>query len=600
MVETGRIETGAAAANLVASSIYKLVDTLSPGNNIAWGNALYFPDSSETDQGATGNNKSTKTYIDEISSNQATLVFVHRKGQSTTTYTFSTSETIPSNIKLKIEKGAILSIDNGITLTINGPFEAGLYQVFSGAGTVSIGNISVVINPKWWGADPSAASAVNAAAIQASLTAISTYGKWELPGGTFTCDSGISITTVTRASFNFIGLLRFDHCNGLLIDDSDYCKFDDIKIFSTEKDWTDVYYGLKVKNSGGNKIDINTIHSLNKAVYMQADGAGCNYNRLYIGTFQDCKYGMYVENINAGATNKTEIYGGKFSASAPRVGNYGIYFVHPDTYAYTNWTFYNTCLEGLEAGIHFDTCVYMTLVQPYFENVDNNWVECILGNEHLVWILGAADFDETKVAFTYQTRDWTIIGAGGNDTNYKTIITSADYGGLSFASETDLSGSIDHLRYVKAGSYGLLWNDRFGQGSVFGIKGYYTTNGAAPVAGTYMKGAVCWNHQTIASGNVIAWTADSAGTEGTLAGVTGTVANGSPLLTVNSVTDLVEGQYLDVAGDGGGTSFSGIQIKYINRATKVCTMYSNATKASTGTAVSYHSVDNWVSQGNYP
>lgn len=99
-------------------------------------NSNYYPDHNAADQGVTGDSNTVKYYIDTISTDSGTIFFRHNSGGATTTYTFSTNETIPSNINVIIEKGAILSIGAGITLTINGSFDAGLYQVFSGGGSV--------------------------------------------------------------------------------------------------------------------------------------------------------------------------------------------------------------------------------------------------------------------------------------------------------------------------------------------------------------------------------------------------------------------------------------------------------------------------------
>ena len=112
---------------------------------------MYFPDYTEADQGVTGNGKSAKAYIDAIATEKATLVFRHNSGAATTTYTFSTDETIPSNINIVIEKGAILSIGSTKTLTINSSFSVGRYQVFSGDGSVNFG-FGVEAYPEWWGA----------------------------------------------------------------------------------------------------------------------------------------------------------------------------------------------------------------------------------------------------------------------------------------------------------------------------------------------------------------------------------------------------------------------------------------------------------------
>ena len=111
----------------------------------------YFPDYNEADQGATGSGKSTKAYVDTIGADSATLVFRHNSGAAITTYTFSTDEIIPSNINVIIEEGAILSINNAVTLAINGSIKAGLYKVFSCTGTGVISGLKEVY-PEWWGA----------------------------------------------------------------------------------------------------------------------------------------------------------------------------------------------------------------------------------------------------------------------------------------------------------------------------------------------------------------------------------------------------------------------------------------------------------------
>ncbi len=82
------------------------------------------------------------------------------------TYTFPSSYTIPANITLAPENGAILSVPAGVTLTINGPFQAGPYKVFSYTGTGqgpqanNTGPWPLIFSrssvekfyPQWWGA----------------------------------------------------------------------------------------------------------------------------------------------------------------------------------------------------------------------------------------------------------------------------------------------------------------------------------------------------------------------------------------------------------------------------------------------------------------
>jgi hypothetical protein len=62
---------------------------------------------------------------------------------------------IPANIALRIDKGSIIRIPHGCTLQINGPLEAGPYQIFSctGSGKVTFGPGSgKALLIRWWGA----------------------------------------------------------------------------------------------------------------------------------------------------------------------------------------------------------------------------------------------------------------------------------------------------------------------------------------------------------------------------------------------------------------------------------------------------------------
>lgn len=61
------------------------------------------------------------------------------------------SITIPANITLKFEHGAILKISAAKTFTINGNIESSVRQIFSGAGMVKLGSLIKEAYPQWWG-----------------------------------------------------------------------------------------------------------------------------------------------------------------------------------------------------------------------------------------------------------------------------------------------------------------------------------------------------------------------------------------------------------------------------------------------------------------
>lgn len=99
-----------------------------------------------TDHGDASEVGSLKYVCDLLGSESKTITL--EKG----TYSVGTSFTIPNNVAIRMNNGAILEIATGQTLTINGPFEAGLYQVFDCVGTGEVllpGTVTVIT--QWFG-----------------------------------------------------------------------------------------------------------------------------------------------------------------------------------------------------------------------------------------------------------------------------------------------------------------------------------------------------------------------------------------------------------------------------------------------------------------
>jgi hypothetical protein len=97
--------------------------------------------------------------------NKATLLL--RPG----TWVISNNITITSNITLKVPPGAIIQVATGKTLTINGPFDAGLFQVFSCTGTGTVAGLKQA-RPEWFGAVINDTGTDNAPAILAAMKAV--------------------------------------------------------------------------------------------------------------------------------------------------------------------------------------------------------------------------------------------------------------------------------------------------------------------------------------------------------------------------------------------------------------------------------------------
>jgi len=64
------------------------------------------------------------------------------------TWAINNDVTVTSNITLKCPAGVTVSVASGKTLTVEGPLEAGPYQIFSGSGTVSITGVQI-IHDQW-------------------------------------------------------------------------------------------------------------------------------------------------------------------------------------------------------------------------------------------------------------------------------------------------------------------------------------------------------------------------------------------------------------------------------------------------------------------
>lgn len=130
------------------------------------------------------------TAVTAIGSDHATIYL------RPTSITISTDLTIPANVTLSAPNGTTLAIATGITLTINGPFIAGLYQVFSctGTGAVVFGAGTVdKVHPEWFGATRNGTTA-DTAAISSALTAVESGGKvYFSKGGSY------AVTTLTAA-----------------------------------------------------------------------------------------------------------------------------------------------------------------------------------------------------------------------------------------------------------------------------------------------------------------------------------------------------------------------------------------------------------------
>lgn len=242
------------------------------------------------------------------------------------THNLNANLTIPSNITLKPERGAIFAVADTKTLTINGGLEAGLYQVFSCTGTgkaVFAAGSNQTIIPQWWGASPSASAAINTAAIQASFTALADYTSWTLPPGIYTCNASLVIgsygTALYGLTMDFKGYLKFDACSGV---DFRYVRRSNIRGIKVEQlvaDWTAARFGMKFGMCSRNNIEIQIAKNWTYGFWLCGDTTdGVNLTNAYLtfnlGYLSENKYDEYVTN-NGGWVTEISHFGGQFTSN---------------------------------------------------------------------------------------------------------------------------------------------------------------------------------------------------------------------------------------------------------------------------------------------
>lgn len=67
------------------------------------------------------------------------------------TWQVNNTFSVPSNINLKFEQGAVLNVNGSYVVNINGLLEAPTIQIFSGTGKVVLSSMVTEAYPQWWG-----------------------------------------------------------------------------------------------------------------------------------------------------------------------------------------------------------------------------------------------------------------------------------------------------------------------------------------------------------------------------------------------------------------------------------------------------------------
>jgi len=456
---------------------------------------VYYADPTAADQGAAGT-RTIKGLMTAIgSTKQATIVLAHTSSSTNTTYTVSTDLTVSSNITVKVDRGALVSIASGKTLTITGTLDAGLYQIFSGAGTVTV-NTSTIY-PDWWGGKGDD-STDSTSALQAALNNLSVGRKLVIGDGKWHFSSSLTwLGNSTEVECR--GVLVYDGTDAstaITIGSSDEPRMmkGNIKLIDGNgTDWSVQKTGVETIDLlyADLRFDIGNIGDEIGGFYTglkvtASTGNGNVYNNYRLGTIYDNKRGIVINSEGTGWVNENIFYQGSFSVkSAVHVGDLAdTYYVYipSSTNSPNNNRFIAPSFEGDDVYCWFyNNGPYQLLFYPRMEGSPTYKIYNDTGGIY------------SRIVLNY------VSGIYSNPNN-----------GIS-----DASGSM----YI---------NDRVSQ--TVGRKRYYSTT-AEPTVGTFMTGDIlhnynpsygAWSHKTCISSGTYSSASDSTGdTDGSTAVITG-------------------------------------------------------------------------------
>ena len=245
------------------------------------------------------------------------------------TTTVSATLTSPANITLSFTGAGMVSVSSGQTLTINGPLQAPLRQIFTGSGSVKFGSRINEGFPEHFGAAGNG-STNDAAAIQACINAFSgtslRAGKVKLTGS-YVINSTVTISysdiLIEGSGWGYItgtqdrGILKWNGIAGdpmLLFNNTVHSGVRDLRIVG--KSTAKPSAAIEFRDSGGGGIQDQSITErvwIGTDLSGEADAAvGLEVGILFSGLVngdsglhQDihlhgCDIGVHVENVNAG------------------------------------------------------------------------------------------------------------------------------------------------------------------------------------------------------------------------------------------------------------------------------------------------------------
>lgn len=198
--------------------------------------------------------------------------------------------TIPRNITLSFIHGGSLNISSGITVTINGHVDTGLYQIFSGPGTVDGNPIVDKIYSEWWGGVADASTESGDAINNALTLAKDNYHTVELLNGTYLIEEPVVIYDLSILEGQGHANTTLKAKNSL---DDNVIETDDFDILTGQNKWktaNDVVYGFQLKGFSidGNKANQSSGYGMKLYAKAYVIDDVYIYNCKEVGFYSEC------------------------------------------------------------------------------------------------------------------------------------------------------------------------------------------------------------------------------------------------------------------------------------------------------------------------
>jgi hypothetical protein len=234
-------------------------------------------------------------------------------------YAVDDDDTVPSNVTLKVKRGAIITVATTKTLTILGRLEAGPYSIFSltGTGAVAIAAGSCDEHyPNWFGFSTAAAAADNSAAMAASIASVPHGGHIVIPHGVyahagFTINKPIIISGTTGKYASLGGTTLTGATIGAVLDGTGTVSI--LGGTGNSKLYNAGLAGLSINYSGatGNALqienaiwttlrDMKIISAGDKGLYITGNAWTTRIDNLYVGMSKNSSIGIHTDNAGGG------------------------------------------------------------------------------------------------------------------------------------------------------------------------------------------------------------------------------------------------------------------------------------------------------------